>query len=445
MTFAVPAPSAGELAAAVRAGRTAPEELVERALARLEEVDGRLGAFVRVDAEWARREARELSRRRPAGPLAGVPVGVKDLFDVAGEATRAGSVVPAGPPAVRDAVAVARVRAAGAVVLGRTRTHEFAWGMTTQSERCGSTRNPWDLTRVPGGSSGGSAAAVAAGIVPLGLGTDTGCSIRLPSAWCGLVGHKPSHGLVPLAGCVPLAPSLDCGGALVRTVADARLVLEVLQNRPLAPPAPVAGLRFGVVPAGPGALRPEVARAVERAAGRAEELGVVREVRLPLADRLVELYALTQGPEALAWHRRTGRWPSSADAYGPDVRAHLERCERQAPEQVARAAVEREDLRRRTAALFEEVDLLLLPVVGGGPPPVDAPTVVDLPAGPAPLRAAVLPWTALGNLCGLPACSVPAGRDDDGLPIGVQVVGPVGADARVLDAADALALGPAAP
>jgi aspartyl-tRNA(Asn)/glutamyl-tRNA(Gln) amidotransferase subunit A len=429
LRHAVAAPSAAELAASVRAGRVTAAQLVEDALDRLREVDDDVRAFVEVDADAARQQA----RRCADGPLHGVPVGVKDLFDVAGQTTRAGSRVPPGAPAHEDAVAVARLRAAGAVVLGRTRTHEFAWGITTQHEVLGGTRNPWATDRVPGGSSGGSAAAVAAGIVPLALGTDTGCSIRLPSAWCGLVGHKPSWGAVPLEGCVPLAPSLDHGGALVRTVPDVRLVLEVLTGLALRPPAPVRGLRAGVVraPATAG-----VTRALEDAYRRAEAAGLLlHEVDLPLADQLVATYVGVQAGEALAWHRGSGRWPAHAEAYGRDVRSYLERADaRPVPGVTQRRA----ELRQQVAALFRTADVLLLPVATAGPPATsDADTAVG-PTGPVPVRDTVLPWTVLANLCGLPACSVPAGMDDDGLPVGVQVVGAPGTDARVLDVAEQL-------
>ncbi len=428
MRRAVQAPSAVALAGEVRAGRAHPVELVERALARLEECDGDVRAFVGVDADGARAQA----RAAPDGPLRGVPVAVKDLFDVAGQVSRAGSLVPAGPPARVDATAVARLREAGAVVLGRTRTHEFAWGITTQHEVLGGTRNPWDTGRVPGGSSGGSAAAVAAGVVPLALGTDTGCSIRLPAAWCGLVGHKPTWGTVPLDGCVPLAPSLDHGGALVRTVDDVRLLLRVLGDLHLPPPQPLRGLRAGVV-AATGA--PGVLAALEAAAGRARQLGLVTsDVELPMAGRLVGLYAGVQGVEALAWHRGTGRWPAHADAYGADVRAHLERAEQSGAERAAEAAKGRAELRARTAELFTAVDVLLLPVATDGPPTVGHPD----DGGSGPIRDSVLPWTVLANLCGLPACSVPVGLDDDGLPVGLQVVGAAGTDARVLDVAEQL-------
>ena len=426
---AVAAPSAGELAADVRAGRTDPLTLVEQALTRLEACDVDVHAFVHVDAS----AALAVARNPPDGPLRGVPVAVKDLFDVAGQITRAGSLVPAGPAATEDGAAVARLRAAGAVVLGRTRTHEYAWGLTTQHLELGGTRNPWDTGRVPGGSSGGSAAAVAAGIVPLALGTDTGASIRLPAAWCGLVGHKPTFGAVPLAGCTPLAPSLDHGGALVRTVADARLWLSVLGDVRLEARAPVAGLLAGVARALD--TTPDVGVLFEQAVERASSCGIgVRDVALPPADRLVEVYLGVQAGEALAWHRASGRWPAHADAYGPDVRSFLEAADRADPDRLAAAQSLREQLRARITDLFGDVDVLFLPVAGCGPPTTAAPTRSAL----GPLRDAVLPLTVLANLCGLPACAVPVGVDIDGLPVGLQVLGPPGADSRVLDVAERL-------
>lgn len=424
--------TARTLAAAVRAGEADPVALVEQALARLG--DDPLRAFVHVDAESALAEAR--TRRGGAGPLQGVPVAVKDLFDVAGQPTRAGSDVPPGPPAAADSPAVARLRAAGAVVLGRTRTHEFAWGITTQHPRHGGTRNPHAPGRVPGGSSGGSAAAVAAGVVTLALGTDTGASIRLPAAWCGLVGHKPTHGSVPLDGAVPLAPSLDTGGALVRDVGDARLAHAILSGVPLAAPAPVRGLRLGVLRApGPG----DVAALQDGAVRRALAAGLLlSEDDVLLPPDLVRVYAAVQGAEALAWHRGTGRWPAHAAVYGADVRALLERCEARSEDEVAEAGHRRAHLRRVFADLFGRVDVLLAPVALSGPSRVDRPDTVPGDDERGALRDAVLPWTVPANLAGLPACSVPVGMDRDGLPVGVQVVGPPGADALVLDVAAAL-------
>jgi aspartyl-tRNA(Asn)/glutamyl-tRNA(Gln) amidotransferase subunit A len=425
------APTARAVAAAVRAGRTDPVELVEQALARLGEVDDVVRAFVHVDADGAREQARgRAAEGRTGGPLHGVPVAVKDLFDVAGQLTRAGSRVPPGPAAGRDATAVARLREAGAVLIGRTRTHEFAWGLTTWHPDLGGTRNPYDPDRTAGGSSGGSAAAVAAGVVPLALGTDTGCSLRLPAAWTGLVGHKPTHGLTPADGVTPLAPSLDVVGALVRDAADARLALEVLSGRPLPPAEDARGLRVGRVRA--RGLSDAVGSGLDAAAAAFAD---VVEVDLPL-DGLERLYGAVMGDEALEVHRSRGWWPEHADLYGADVRGRVERSQALTPEQRAGAAAMREELRRRTDDLLAGVDVLLLPVASCAPSRTSAPD--ERPDGGGPLRSAVLPWTVLANLCGLPACAVPMGLDGDGLPVAVQVVGARGRDATVLDAAAAL-------
>ena len=432
-TAAPDVPTAAAVASWVRARRVDPVEVAERALARLDAVDGDVRALVHVDREAVLAEAAE--RRGSTGPLAGVPVAVKDLFDVAGQRTAAGSRVPPGPPAARDAAAVARLRAAGAVVLGRSRTHEHAWGLTTWHPDLGGTRNPHDLDRTAGGSSGGSAAAVAAGVVPLGLGTDTGCSVRLPAAWCGLVGHRPTSGLVPLDGVVPLAPTLDVAGPLARTPEDALLALEALSGQRLRAPAPAA----------PRVARP-AAPDVDDAVGTALEAVVaalrpaqVVDAVLPAGHLLRRTYAAVQGAEGLAVHRERGWWPAHADDYGADVRARLEASERLTEDDVRAAREERARVRAAADALLADVDVLVLPVAACGSSRTQAPD--DRPDGRGPLRDAVLPWTVLANLADLPACAVPAGTDDDGLPVGVQLVGRRGADAVVLALAADVARG----
>lgn len=449
-----PGPGAFALGTAIRAGSRDPVELVDATLDRIDRLDPSLGAFVEVDADGARAAARAcrdaLRRGDEVGPLHGVPVAVKDLYDVAGSVTRAGSQVPAGPPAERDATAVARLRAAGAVIVGRTRTHEFAWGLTTQHARLGGARNPHDPTRIPGGSSGGSAVAVAAGLVPLALGTDTGCSIRLPAAFCGLAGHKPTAGLIPLDGVLPLAPSMDTGGALVRDVGDARSALELLSGVPLPASEPSRGLRIGIVDFD-GAdvdvpMDASVASVLDGAYTRAASLVAgVRRVSLPLLDRGVDIYRGIQGREALRWHRATGRWPAHETAYGDDVRGRLRACAEMSADELDEADRLRARLRGQVTDLLGEVDLLLLPVATCSPGGVDDPDRVRLVTASgtlqdADLRAAVLPWTVPANLGGWPACSVPVGRDAQGLPVGAQLLGPVGSDARVLDLAAELAV-----
>lgn len=440
------APTAIEQADAVRRGERTPVDLVERALQRLAEVEPSLAAFVEVAADRALAEAAVLTAEAAAGrfrgPLHGVPVAVKDLFDVAGEVTTAGSrVPPTGRPAAADAAAVARLRNAGAVVLGRTRTHEYAWGLTTQHEALGGTRNPYDTDRVPGGSSGGSAAAVAAGVVPLALGTDTAGSIRLPAAWCGLVGHKPTHGSVDLTGCVPLAPGLDCGGALVRTVADARLALSVLTGREVDRRlSSLTGLRVGL-PHDPTAAAPDrgVSAVFDRALGRASDLGAaLAPVDLPSWGRLVRALVAAQGEDSVAYHRALGHWPDRATDYGSDVRSRLEHAAGLTADELTSGAADHAEVRRAIGALLASVDVLLLPVAGSGPSRADAPDTVVVDGRPADLRQQVLPHTLPASLCGLPACSVPVGLDPDGLPVGLQVVGAAGADQLVLDVAEQL-------
>jgi aspartyl-tRNA(Asn)/glutamyl-tRNA(Gln) amidotransferase subunit A len=225
-------------------------------------------------------------------------------------------------------------------------------------------------------------------------------------------------------------------------VADARLALRVLADVRLPPPAPLTGLRLGVVPGTEALpLTAAVERSLLEATTRAEPwAGPARPVPLPMADELQDIYATVQGAEALPWHRAAGHWPAHAELIGDDVRGRLQRSEAITPERAEAAARRRDVFRQHVAALFENVDLLLMPVAATGPSRTDNPDVVDFDGRSADLRAAVLPWALLASLCGLPACSVPAGFDEDGLPIGLQVVGPAGSDGRVLDAAAALAV-----
>ena len=397
-----------------------------------------LGAVVHVAAERALAEASGAAGPLPDGPLRGVPVLVKDIVDVAGEVTRCGSLTTADDaPARADAAVVRALRAAGAVVVGRTRTHEHAWGLTTQHEVLGGTAHPVDPSRVPGGSSGGSAVAVATGLVPLALGTDTACSLRLPAAWCGVVGHKPTHGLVDATGVSELAASLDHVGALTGDVADARLALSVLAG--LALPVTrrdLRGLRVGL-PTGPDLpLGADVAAVLAALVDRVADAGAeVVEVTPPSAAEQWDCFVAVQAVEALAHHRARGWWPARASSYGSDVRGRLERAETVTGEQAAAARVAREGIRARVDAVFDGVYVLLSPVAGSGPSLRADPDHVLLDGTRTELRSMVLPHTVLADLCGLPACAVPAGVDRDGLPVGVQVTGPRGADALVLDVA----------
>lgn len=415
--------TARELLDAFRDGTLSPVEALRESLEVIAARDGELRAFVTVDEEGALAAARAAERAwrdGSAGRLCGVPVGVKDLFDTAGLATSFGTPMFAGRVPDADAEAVRRLREAGAVIVGKTRTHEFAWGITMRNERLGPARNPWNPERTPGGSSGGSAVAVAAGMVPLAAGTDTGGSIRLPAGLCGVIGHKPTWGLVPLDGVWPLAPSFDHAGPFATTAEDAALLLEVLAG---TPPAPVAEpRRFGF------ALPMDVAPPVEAALRAvASSLGAV-EVELPDA---LPAYAPLFGREAVTTHRDAGLWPARRDEYDATVAERMEIAERVTDDQVWSAQIERERVDAAMRRVFDAVDLVLTPVCAWAPPPrLDDP--VDF-------RPAVTPLVCLQDLLGLPACAFPAGRDGAGMPIGLQLTGPRGTDAAVLSAVATLA------
>ncbi len=450
--------SAAELLAGYRSGELTPPEVVEAVADAIEARDPALGAFTTLCLDRARAEAAAAAERYgrgdPAGPLDGVPLAVKDLFDTAGVRTTYGSRMFAAHVPDRDAEAVRRARAAGAIVVGKTQTHEFAWGITSINRAMGTSRNPWDRSRVPGGSSGGSAVALAADLVPLAFGSDTGGSIRIPSAFCGTVGLKPSYGRVSTAGVFPLARSLDHAGPMARTPADAALLLAVVAGAddadpataqaPSAPPpaaaeGSLAGLRIGVGPdLRPVALEPDVETTLSRTAGRLGDLGAALvEVSLPEAAAAGETYSVIQRAEALFTHRRAGLYPARADEYGDDVRRHLDRSGEVTLDDFLAAGAERERLRAGFGRVFGEVDLLLSPVSACSPFRIDEETRV-LGGEPRTLRELVLPFTVAQDLAGLPACALRAGFDRAGCPVGVQLTGPVWGEAVVVAGAQAL-------
>lgn len=420
------------LSAACRAGQCSPLEVVDAHLARISAVDPHVGAFSEVLAEHARAQAAAAVRRRERGALYGVPFGVKDLFDVAGTRTRAGSEVPFGDgrAATADATAVRHLRRAGAIVVGRTRTHEFAWGITTRHPRAGGTVNPWSPTRVAGGSSGGSAAAVAAREVPVAIGTDTGGSVRIPAAFCGVVGWKPTYGAIPLDGVVPLSRTLDHGGVLARTVADAALVAGAAGgSRTVELPRPGA-TRIGVA----ATLGVEdVVRALQGA-----DIDMV-EVVLPPRDEVRLVQVAIQEAEVLDLHQRElGTWPRFEERYGEDIAERLRLAARVVTPERTEAA------RRRREEVIAEVDLLLggfdvdavvLPAATCGPSTLRDPDHVVVGGRRLPLRDVVMPWTALANVAGLPACTVPVGIDDEAMPRAVQLLGRRHGEARLLGVA----------
>ncbi len=387
-------------------------------------------AVITLDADRALARAAALDAELAAGawrgPLHGVALGVKDLIDVAGLPTRAGSLVLAdAPPAAADAPVVARLVEAGAVVVAKLHTHEFAYGPTGDVAATGPARNPHDPTRITGGSSSGSAAAVAAAHLPLALGTDTGASVRTPAALCGVVGLKPAYGHLSAEGAFPLSETLDHVGLLTADVHSASVAWDVL-DRPDGTgggiPAPgVGGVRVGVPVddywrAADASIDAVVAAAVARLRVAGAE---VVEVRTPMIDELAATYPVIVGAEA---------WATHADAFGrhPELFQQATR-ERLAPnaDMPARAYVDALRTRRRLVADLRsslDVDVLVLPTTRLRATPIGAESVtvdgVDVPVRPS-LLALTLPF----NLTGWPAVSVPGAVGDGELPVGVQVVG----------------------
>ena len=424
-----------QIARSLRRRQVSPVELVDAYSRRIEAARD-LHAFITIPDERTRREAqraeRRLSRGEP-GELLGVPVAVKDLFATRGLRTTAGSRILRDWVPSSDAKAVARLRAAGAIVFGKTNLHEFAYGVTTANPWWGVARNPHDARRSPGGSSGGSAIAVVAGLCAAALGSDTGGSIRIPASLCGCVGLKPTFGAIALNGTFPLGWSLDHAGPLTRTVDDAGILFDVLAEREAGLPPrrrPTRGLRVGVLN-GPIVhnVQSRVSHQLDSAATGLRRRGLrVRDVRIPEMEWTVATQLVTLRAEASAVHARWIR--SRPRAYGPDVRTRLHLGALVSGADYVLAQRMRARIRAAIARVFDDVDVLLLPAT-----PITAPVVgertVRWRSGDEPVDGALVRLTAPFNLTGLPALSVPFGAAA-GLPIGVQIVGKWHDEARVL-------------
>jgi len=352
----------------------------------------------------------------------GVPVAVKDLLDTAGLVTTYGSSLFAEHVPAHSAAAVELLERAGYAVAGKTNLHEFAYGISSQNPHYGTVPNPRFPGRLAGGSSGGSAAAVAAGDVELALGTDSGGSIRIPAAWCGVVGFKPTYGLVPADGCFPLAPSYDHVGPIASTVAGcAELMRALVPGLGTATLGSLEHLRAGVTWL--EHADPLVRARVEEVAARFPNR---REIDLPLHDpREYRLFMR----EAADVHR--GLFPERADEYGENVRGKLERCLAVTDDEVSVARRARETYRERCEAAMDELDLLLTPTIGFVAPAADVDELAIRERG----IAFTFPFDSLG----WPALALPCGPAEDGLPASVQLVGRAAADALVLAAAELLA------
>jgi len=444
--------TAVQAASAIRAGTLSSADLIDAVLHRIERCNPRLNAYCTVAAESARAAAAEadaaVARGDVLGPLHGVPVSIKDLIPTAGIRTTFGSARYRDFIPTVDAPVVERLRAAGAVVLGKTNTPEFGHKAVTDNRVFGPTRNPWDLSRTAGGSSGGAAAAVAAGLAPLAVGTDSGGSIRAPASCCGVFGMKPTLGRVAAAPVFGGLETTSHIGPITRTVADAALMLRVMAGPdgrdigslpddgtlvdPLAGP-PATGLRVcWSGDWGYAAVDPEVRDLARRAAARFEECGCRIEDGDPGFASPEDAFATLGGVTAAARFADDDPLDDLDPSFVPWVRAGRSR---RAVEFV-RAAHQRRIVGDALRDLFARFDLLLTPTLAAPPPPIGVDQVTRI----AGRDASALGWLAFTfplSLAGCPAATVPCGRTADGLPAGLQIVGPRLADALVLRAAAA--------
>jgi aspartyl-tRNA(Asn)/glutamyl-tRNA(Gln) amidotransferase subunit A len=444
--------SVADLADEIRTKRLSPVTLVQHYLDRIDRIDPALNSFIAVTRDLAIKQAslaeREIQSGRYRGPLHGIPYALKDLADVQGLRTTAGSRIPAGI-AEKDATIVRLLDEAGAILLGKTNLHEFAYGPLSTNPHYGDVRNPWDRTRHSGGSSGGSAAAVAAGLCAFAIGTDTTGSIRIPSAFCGLTGLKPTYGRVSKAGVIPLAWSLDHVGPMCRTARDAAIVLQMIAGADATDPAcesvvvpdyvaglsdEIRGLRVAVLDELTRPVDPEIATAFEAMLDALREGGVtVSRVSMTEAESSAAVVSAILYPEALSYHEQHS---SRRHNYADDVRERLELGELVSATDYVKAQRARSLLIDRVNRILGSADVIACPTE-----PIEAPLRseenVELDGNSLPKASVVTRLTRMFNLTGHPALTLPCGFSRKGLPLAAQLIAAPWAEAMLLRVADA--------
>jgi len=442
-----------EIGKLFRKSKLSPLEITKLMLARIEELNPKLNAYLTVTADQALAQAQKAESElfpprgrkghRDRGPLHGIPISLKDNIYTEGIRTTAGSKILKDFIPPHDARVVSQLKDAGAVILGKTNMHEFAYGVTSNNPHFGPVHNPWDLSRIAGGSSGGSAAAVAAGLCYGSVGTDTGGSIRIPAALCGVVGIKPTFGRVSVHGVIPLSPRLDCVGPLARSVADSAVILDAIfvrahHEQPLQKAAKSSsrrGFRLGV----PKdfflkIVSMEVEYAFEQALRVFRKLGAtLRQATIPLLHETEDAGNQIAWAEATHYHQHAGCFPSRAADYGEDVRTRLELGAKVPATKYLSALELRESFIGSFHAAMADsgLDALVVPTT-----PIPAPLISEETTTVAgtnhPTRALLLRNNRPANLAGLPAISIPCGLTPDGLPIGLQLIGCVTDEALLL-------------
>ena len=440
-------PSAVEVAEQIRKHRISPVEVLEETLARIARLNPRFNAFITVFGDQARQAAKRaerlvMQRGRAVPPLCGVPVSVKDIVFTTEAPTTAGSkVFGEGLTVTHDAPVVRRLRRAGAIIIGKTNLHEVALGVTSANEHFGPVRNPHDPDRVAGGSSGGSAVAVATGMGPLSVGSDTRGSIRIPAACCGVVGFKPTRGLVSTEGVLPLSPSLDHVGPLGMTAGDCALMLEVMAGSRYAGRFVQAarrsprGMKVGISAFHLRDLDSSVQKPIEATLRRLKKLGcALHDVRMPALDESHLASIVISASEAVSYHDPFLK--TNPDAYGPLVRKRLQDAYQWTAVDLVRAQATMTELTTAFTRVFETLDCLVGAVLPCIPPKIGE-TTVRINGNETSVVDAFTRFNAPQNMAGIPALSIPCGAVN-GLPVGFQVLGASGNDEVVLRLGSAL-------